>query len=56
MDRMDLLKDFLIFQIGPFSVFGLYSKKADTKIKRILHYLPVVVIINRGRRSKGELD
>ena len=49
---MDLLKDFLIFQIGPFSVFGLYSKKADTKIKRILHYLPVVLIIKSSRERK----
>lgn len=41
------LKDFVLFQIGPYQVMGLFSKKADTRFKRILHYLPVL-IIKRG--------
>lgn len=40
----EVLKDFVLFQIGSYQVMGLFSKKADTKLKRILHYLPVLII------------
>jgi hypothetical protein len=39
-----ILKDFVLFQIGPYQVMGLFSKKANTRLKRILHYLPVLII------------
>lgn len=32
---------FLIFKIGKIKVFGLYSKNADDKLKKFLHYIPV---------------
>lgn len=35
---------YLIFQFGKIKIFGLYSKNAKSKIKKILHYFPVLVI------------
>ena len=43
----EILKDFVLFQIGPYQVMGLFSRKADMRLKRILHYLPVL-IVKRG--------
>ncbi len=37
------LKDFVLFQVGAYQVMGLFSKNANTKLKRILHYLPVYI-------------
>ena len=39
-----ILKDFVLFEIGSYQIMGLFSKNADTKLKRILHYLPVLII------------
>lgn len=36
---------YLIFQFGKIKIFGLYSKNANSKIKKILHYFPVLVIV-----------
>lgn len=39
-----ILRDFVLFQVGSYQVMGLFSRKADTRLKRILHYLPVLII------------
>lgn len=39
-----LLKGYVLFTIGSYAIMGLYSKDADTKLKRVLHYLPVLII------------
>jgi hypothetical protein len=44
-------KDFILFKTKYFIIYGLYSKKADKKWKRLLHYLPVLIV---PIKSKGD--
>lgn len=43
-----MLKDFILFQTKYFTVYGLYSKNAAKKWKRILHYLPILIELNKN--------
>lgn len=47
MDRKQrLIKGgYLICQIGQIKIFGLYSKKAHSKVKKFLHYVPVKIML-----------
>jgi len=54
MNRINKLKDYIIFHIDSFYVMGLYSKNANTKIKRILHYFPILVL-KKKRSTKDEV-
>ena len=42
--KSKILKDFILFEIGSYQIMGLFSKNANTQLKRILHYLPVLII------------
>lgn len=42
-----MLKDFILFQTNHFIVYGLYSKNVDKKWKKFLHYLPVLIKLNK---------
>ena len=47
MLKEEVVKDFILFQTKYLIVYGLYSKNADKKWKKFLHYLPVLIKLKK---------
>ncbi len=50
--KNSMLEDFILLQTKYFIIYGLYSKNADKKWKKILHYLPALIKLNKNSLDK----
>lgn len=41
--KKEILKNYILFEIGNYVIFGMYSKTVYNPLKRKLHYVPSTI-------------